>query len=168
MTHRLARYRHLFVSFVFAWVGVASGSAARADMIDVPKEDCPAGTSGSSCHGGQFCRARGCVDESECDPGEDCREEQLCLGQIDCQGTHQLPDGQSSVATQVYGYCPDDTCSSGSCEATKVCMPKPSPAGPITVEEGCGCRLVAPTETSGGAWLATMLLLGTVGWRRRR
>ena len=162
-----------------ALVATLAVATARADAVPPPPDDCLEGTTGDTCHGGIFCRARGCTDGSQCDGGELCEDRELCVGQVDCAGGWD-PDAGPSYTNTVEATCEGGAaCAEGTCQTVKVCVPPTTASGGGTtsggssggaqeVDQGCGCRLTAGPSAPSPWWILLGLPLLLSGRRRRR
>lgn len=138
------------------------GVEARADAIDPPREDCPEGSRGESCHGGPYCApASACVDDSSCAEGETCQELDLCIGRIDCAGG--WTPGEHFWEDTVTGTCSGGSCSSGSCETRRVCV-----EGEDSLRAGCRCQNASSLRAGGALLIALVPALMMLGFRRGR
>ncbi len=168
--------RYIFPALIAGLLALgmtATAGTARADAVSPPPEDCMAGTTGDTCHGGIFCRPRDCTDGSQCDFGEVCEDRELCVGQIDCTGGWD-PEAGPFYSDTVEGSCAGGAaCTSGTCQTVKVCVPPATSSGGGTasggssggateVDQGCGCRLVGRPALRAPWWvlLGFPLLLG--------
>ncbi|MBI4699786.1 MAG: hypothetical protein HY744_01245 [Deltaproteobacteria bacterium] len=145
-------------------------ATARADALPPPPENCPPGSTGQTGHCGVYCAPRVCSDVSQCQPGEVCQEQPLCIGQLQGPCGNVPPDAAPEYIDTVEGYCHAQApCVKGQCQKRKVCSPPPDAgtgggsadagsagagphgggaggaapgtAGPTVVDQGCGCTL---------------------------
>jgi len=145
------------------------GSAtARADAVEPPPENCPAGTYPTSGHCGPHCIADTCSQDSVCDEGGSCVERSLCVFQFQGPCGNHLPDAATTVHDAVAAACGSGgTCSKGKCQTLDVCAVPEPPPSPITIDSGCGCELVGHTGGSGQIWLLVAAFVGlAIGSRR--
>lgn len=97
-----------------------TGGEARADVIDDPPRDCPAGSYGNVCHGGPFCEPYDCQNDDDCGEGRTCQPVMACIGLIDCSGL----DGGGSKLYTYEGMCERGACPGQSeCLAGMLCLP---------------------------------------------
>ncbi len=80
-----------------ALVTIGPATGARADAVEGPPRNCPAGSLGDACHGGQYCYPVTCAGDGECSGGGTCQEVMICVGTIECGGG--LDGGSDPVAT---------------------------------------------------------------------
>ena len=161
---------------------------ARADAVGPAPEDCPAGSFGDSCHGGQFCRPSTCESDAACVGGETCQEVKVCVGGIQCGGGIETAD-DPPIPTFA-GLCKDDgTCDGeASCQPLKQCVGAPDPTSGGTAggtggtagssggdsasgtsgDTGSDKRGCAGCSTAGGPGAAALALLAFGQLLRRR
>ncbi|MEQ9320971.1 MAG: MYXO-CTERM sorting domain-containing protein [Polyangiaceae bacterium] len=180
--------RLLFATFVF--LSLSFASTAAADAVPPEPTDCPAGSIGSTCHGGPFCRPDTCDTANDCDAGFICEDTQACISTIDCGGI-----GGPAPTDAYEGPCGSgDSCTDGTCQPIKICLPEGGATavssgattssgagassstggsggeggngeGTTRVDQGCGCEVVG-ARSSGPWWLLFGAALPL--WRRRR
>ena len=127
---------------VTALILLCSGGEVRADVVDRPPADCPAGSTPDTCHGGPFCRLITCMNDAECNPGEACQDAKTCVGGIQCGGLEG--GGDPPIATNE-GSCEQSGCQgSTECQTIKQCLPSGDPTS------GGGSSSGPATGTSGG------------------
>src|ERR1700679_4366304 len=68
-------------------------TTARADAVGPPPSNCPAGTTGTSCHGGSYCELSTCTTDTDCASGQTCQPRSYCQIPVTCGGGIALPDG---------------------------------------------------------------------------
>ncbi|MCK6506795.1 hypothetical protein L6R53_26065 [Myxococcota bacterium] len=138
-------------------------SLARADVVDDPPADCPAGSVGQTSHTGTWCEAATCRSDSQCAEGQTCREVALCVDTYtrECGGLRSKEETPCTFTVhEAVGECgAGGTCARGTCETALRCADPP----------GCGgCAGVGPVGALG--W--TMALVGPAvlarGRRRQR
>ena len=107
---------------VMVW-SLLGTSLAWADVVNPPPEDCPAGTQGSTCHGGPHCAPVDC-GAAGCKDGLECREVKYCAGVVNCAGMLMPDEDPSQYDTDaIYTTCDaDESCDMGTCQAFKVCI----------------------------------------------
>lgn len=129
----------------------------QADVVGPPDHiSCPTGSDQASCHGSQYCSPLECVDDQDCESNERCEERPVCISERACGGWG------ASVA-EFHGNCAEDgTCSNGSCENTRICMPIE-----VFGNAGCQCRSVAERPNAAGALLFPALVMALLFLRRR-
>lgn len=166
--------------------GLLTGARARADAIGPPPDDCVEGSAGESCHGGAYCRARGCTGPSDCMIGERCASRELCALSFDCYW---------DVVPAISGRCgPATECAAGStCTSLFVCVPAaplldagrpdagrrdagervdaPAPGGDAGPGERfrtsyCGCSVPSRARTPAAVVLVALAALVALGRRR--
>lgn len=123
-----------------AWWAVVSlslwlhGPAARADVVDEPPPNCPAGTQANTCHSGPFCAPIKCSTDAECTGGATCQDTKGCIGSIDCGGGDSMPVPTPTLSA----LCPDSSiCGPGeTCEAIKLCLPVVEPTTGASSDTG--------------------------------
>lgn len=160
--------------FLF-WAGVAF-----ADKVPPPPEECPPGATPATNHGGPYCRPGTCTTDADCEGGNVCQEQALCIA----TDTYSARKGQATRQV-AEGVCNNGgSCASpATCQSAKRCVPKgasyipptstsqktPESAPtkpPTTPQTKKGCAVgVASFDAS--AWLFGVLLLGLL-WGRRR
>ena len=178
-------YRILTASFV----GVSCillTSSANADAVPPPRQDCPPGSRGETCHGGPHCMLVSCRDDTDCTGNETCQSRRFCMDIVECGSR-----GHSRSRRVVAGSCnAGETCGENPCIAEMVCAPPPdspmdtpppqaspatSPHGAAPADEGrrgltSGC-VVSDASTPAAPLVAILLWLGLVGYgviRRRK
>ncbi len=105
----------LVLSWVLAtmlWI-----SAARADVIRPPPEQCPDGSRPTSTHAGPHCTPRDCENGEPCDEGLECQRVPLCV----VERRFVSRAGPSSTRV-IEGACPDGSCAAGECQQMPVCV----------------------------------------------
>ena len=152
---------------------LASGGAARADVVSPPPETCPAFTRGSTCHGGPYCTPATCATTDECGVGFACRDVSLCVGPFDCTSGYGMFTSERSS-----GECAPGGCGLGACTTRRVCAPDPTHDAGVAADGGtarhakygCGCSLPGGGATLGGLSLVIAALCGLAlrGGRGRR
>jgi MYXO-CTERM domain-containing protein len=133
--------------FLFAVLAAASfiPVSVRADAIGPPPPSCPEGSSEEFCHGPPTCRARECVSNTDCMPGQECQDRMLCVRDHSCGGRLIEP-----TYTHVIGPCgPGCAAESGTCEALRVCVPAGS-MGPDAGPRDAGARDSGTPGTDAG------------------
>jgi len=157
----MGRYRWVLL----AMMAICHASSARADAVGMPPTDCPNGSWGESCHGGEFCTPSYCTDDGDCDDGRTCEVLDVCVARIDCAGGWN-PEGEHYWNDTFQGLCtegPDD-CITGVCQAISVCVS--SDDASLSGRYACGCR-AAGSSTSG--WTpAAVLAVAVVALATRR
>lgn len=175
--------RAFVLAFAFA-SALALTSAARADVVDMPPTDCPAGSRGFTCHGGVGCAPVNCMLDSDCGTGEVCGLRSLCVGSIDCYWS-----GTQSIVT---GPCESSPCDVGTtCVNTRYCLPAGPPVDAATLLDatlpdedaaappeptdggdgrmltrgGCACR--AGAGRAGGGRASTLVAVAVMTWLAR-
>ncbi len=146
--------RGLLAVGVMGLVLALGAGEARADVVGPPPDDCPEGSEGATCHGGPFCRARGCMSDSDCDTGTTCKELPLCTGKIGCAGNIP-PDADPNDFTQdkIEGPCPNgNECTAGStCVKQKVCVGDGGSSSSSSGSDGgCACGEARGAATGAG------------------
>lgn len=156
--------RHCWASL--AMTAILYAGSAHADAVGPPPEDCPSGSHGESCHGGEFCSPSTCAGDPDCDPGWTCAELDLCVARIDC-ASGWTPPGEHYWHDTVHGACPDGPgdCSTGTCRAVRVCMSDDGET--LSGRHGCGCRTAATSRPGRAAALAFLAMATLVLIRRR-
>lgn len=159
--------RLLVVLAVFA---LAPG--ARADDVEPPPRDCPAGTRGRSSHSGPHCAVVPC--ESPCPAGLSCVDHGFCIERVACG--HIRDEGDCFI-DHVVGECDAaGACARGTCATHRVCLgpsappaappaPTPAAAAPAAAETSGGC---AAQPGRGGSGALAVLALVLVASRRAR
>lgn len=110
---------------VAALVLFLSRGEARADVVGLPPGNCPVGSSGDVCHGGQFCRPITCMNDSACSEGSTCQDVKACIGGIQCGG---LEGGGDPPLATYEGSCEQSACQgSAQCQMIKQCLPSGDP-----------------------------------------
>jgi hypothetical protein len=150
-------------------VAIASSfsMAARADAVEPPPDNCPAGSNPGSSHSGPLCSPRPvCLNDLMCESGDACEPVRLCVVQRACGGLRP-PDAGPCFIDHAVGVCgADGSCSEGSCLIRDACVVPGSTSG------GCSCSLAslstASRGSSGLALLTTLSLFGLVLGRRMR
>lgn len=139
-----------------------SPHGARADVVDPPPENCPAGTNPGSSHSGPICSPRpACMSDVMCGGGEACEEVRLCVVQRPCGGLLP-PDAGPCFIDHAVGFCgADGSCGEGTCVIRDVCAAPGSTSG-----GGCGCSVTR--GPSAIAIAAAFALLSLVLGRRMR
>jgi hypothetical protein len=140
---------------------------ARADVVTgpPPPDDCPDGTSGSACfgHGTDFCVPVTCASDAACGEGQICREQELCIGQVDCGWGP--PDAGPTYTDTVEGDCAGGAeCAEGSCETRRICVTDPV----FDNADGCRCAAVSPGRPGGGAFPVGLALVAALLLTARR
>lgn len=159
---------------------LAVPATGRADAIEPPRTDCVEGSEGDSCHGGPYCRARGCTGPSDCRIGERCAARDLCALTFDCFW---------DTVPAVDGACGSAGCAAGStCTSLFVCVTAPptpdagrldagsrpdapatgtdapgprTDAGPIARYHTTYCGCAVPARAAPPTWIA--LAIGATG-----
>ena len=171
-------FEHFIPSFgsvliaLLSFVLLSVPAIARADAVEPPPENCPAGTHPTSGHCGPHCVADTCSNDSECDEGKSCVERSLCVYQYQgpC-GDYNPPDAGTTTHDAVGAACQNGgACGKGQCQTLNVCSAPTPPADPITIDSGCGCELVGAASDSGQGLLffAAFLGIGLAARSRRR
>jgi len=169
----MKRFSLWITAFAFATLSLAG--VARADVVGPPQEDCPAGTEGSSCHGGPYCRPVECLVDQDCNAGETCQDRPMCVSTIVCAGL--LPPDANPMdyeQAKVEGSCPNgDECAAGAtCKTKRLCISNASGGSSSGAGgEGCGCRVAGASDPSNVALLlgaASALALVRRRQRQRR
>ncbi|WP_096326016.1 MYXO-CTERM sorting domain-containing protein [Nannocystis exedens] len=166
------------------------GTTARADVVEEPPADCPAGTKGNTCHGGPFCSPLKCFSDAECTDGATCQDTKGCIGWVDCGGGDGGPDPTPTLSSLCDG---GEACGAGeTCEAIKLCLPVvepttgggsaggPTSSGTATTDAGTasgtgddpggskgGCGSCSADADPGATALALLAIAALVPRRRR-
>lgn len=152
--------RHAPTRAALAALLLLSGSRhARADVVGDPPPDCPAGSVGSVCHGGPFCRPVTCTADAECSDGGTCQDVMACIGGIQCGG---LEGGGDPPIDTFEGVCDKGACTGKSvCTAIKQCLPAGDPTTGGTATGGSGSATGGATTGSSPTGGATSSATGT-------
>ena len=134
-------------------------ATAGADAVPPPPTNCPDGTTGMTCHGGQYCQPSPCKSNADCSGGQVCLPRAFCLGHVTCGGGIFPPDGSpSTVAEPAAGAaCASSAdCDGGAMCATQSLCVSPGSSGSSggssggsgggssggpTVVQGCSCEV---------------------------
>jgi hypothetical protein len=138
---------------------------ALADAIDLPPDDCPAGSVGQSSHAGTWCEAQTCAPGATCEEGT-CQPHGLCvLTETRPCGGRPAPGYENCtfVAHEALGPCDSqDDCARGTCEVVDRCV-KSSSFG-----ASCGCTQLPTNRLAFGLGVGALLaLVGGRRWRSR-
>lgn len=146
-------------------------SAASADRVMPPPDDCPAGSIGHSEHAGQWCVATTCESDGDCtrrarpgwfdgDARYVCRQTALCVVTERYQLGHRTPEPEFSERTVARGPCIEGRCpAGGECQTAGRCVPadesasEPAPSEPATEAEedtSAASASEAPAGSGGG------------------
>ncbi len=155
-----------------------SSAAARADAIGPPPTDCPDGTMGDSCHGGQFCHPVTCMTDSDCTAGQTCQVRPFCIVQINCAGGFVDPDASPGMYDQpgAQGPCATTSdCDAGAtCSMENVCVSASasdsgsSSSGSTVISHGCSCATAGGPDAPPAAALLALCAAGAGALARRR
>jgi hypothetical protein len=151
---------------------IAFARSARADVVDPPREGCPEGTSGRTCHGPPYCAPNDCDPSGGCPAGSHCDDRDLCVYTNTCGGL----GGPVGVTAADHACGPGGACPSGStCQTVRVCLPGmvgidssggDGGEGPVHATY-CACRAAGAGTRSAGASLGMLALaLGALARRR--
>lgn len=136
-------------------------TAALADAVPGPPENCPRGAAGSTSHEGTWCAPTTCTDDSSCWEGTCTEDLGLCVTsqQIPCGGRGGWDPNCTVTQTVAHNTCKTDKdCALGTCLVEDRCT---RPWNPLRGRDlSCGCS----AADLGAAGLAgTSLLLGLLG-----
>ncbi|UQA62586.1 hypothetical protein [Polyangium aurulentum] len=129
-------------------------SEARADVVGPDAEDCTAGTEGTSCHGGPYCRPLECMADTDCDTGSTCKALALCAGTVSCAG-NVPPDADLTEyqRTKIEGTCPNgnECTADATCKTLKVCVSNDAGSSSSSGSDGgCACGEARGASTGAG------------------
>ncbi|MAC25779.1 MAG: hypothetical protein CMN31_29205 [Sandaracinus sp.] len=156
-------YSRAMRAFAFAaLLALALAPAAHADVVGPPPDDCPAGSTPESCHGGPYCAPSRCETDADCADGTVCEARDLCLSTVSCAGL--LPPDVDPAEFDRDAVSTDcGSCEAG-CAPIAVCV---APGG----GDGGGCATTPATPASRGAaplGLALLALAALATRLRRR
>jgi len=99
-------------------------SPSHADLVSPPRQDCPPGSRGATCHGGPHCEPLLCEQDSHCADGASCQDRRLCMGAVDCGSRLE-----SNLTRVVQGSCAaGESCGEDPCLTVRVCVPPTAPS----------------------------------------
>jgi hypothetical protein len=145
-----------------------AASWVRADAVSAPTVTCPIGAIASAAHFPRegICAVHACTGNADCGTDAYCDTAPLCIVTMSCGGRFDsgpFPDGgfgpPCTFDTAPAACSADGTCTSGTCETRRVCLPRP-----VAPSAGCGCG-VTPAHAGIGA-VASILWLALAGARR--
>ena len=120
---------------------LCSSGVALADMIPpMPPMTCAKGSSPTQSHDGAYCYPSTCNDNNDCEKGNVCQLQGLCIS----LSTHTDRTQQEYTNKSAREVCSNEnaakTCGANSCEVVKRCVPKgtkatPGPETPITIPD---------------------------------
>jgi hypothetical protein len=180
-------------SLVLLLVVALRASSARADAVPPPPTDCPPGKVGTTSHGGAHCVDappkncppgwRGvaggncmvavCGADNQCDPGQVCRDQSLCMAE-ETEYYRGPPPEHPHVFDVPVGICVEHAVCNARCKPGKVCLrPGDTPSGTLNDTTARAPRGCGGCATLGGGAPYGLLVLGAVGVlaglaRRRR
>jgi hypothetical protein len=101
---------------------------AFADKIPpMPPMDCATGARATSSHSGTYCSPTGCQSSEDCEEGQVCQQQGLCIN----FSTYNTRNGKPAVRSKAGDNCSaKKACTSGECEVVKRCVPKGTKATP--------------------------------------
>ncbi|EYF08809.1 hypothetical protein [Chondromyces apiculatus] len=159
-------------------------TAARADAVPPPPEDCPPGALGVTGHLGEHCAPTTCAVDSDCEkvaarsfsrksPPLACREQGLCVERRKVDVPPFRHGGAKEVELQIAARAcggAESCAAPAACEVVKRCVPAEAAAGSTAAGtpaamKGCGCGVAPGGE--GAAAIAAGSLVAAWAVRRR-
>ena len=144
-------------------------TAAFADAIGPPPEECPPGSVGQSSHEGQWCEPATCILDTSCDKGAKCRPGVgLCVTHevVPCGGLYPVEmEPCTTTIDEAHRPCASDAdCGQGTCEVARRCVAGWNPLAKLNPpgsgsKKGCGCGRDSAPGGFGAALLLGLLLL---------